>query len=126
MEHVYFSDGNTKRISWVVKTGDTVIEEERVHTDIYLDKVSDEQSKYIALHAGIFWSIGRFIIKNEDTVKIKLDSKSMFEHLAKERQNLNTFIQVRTRFIKQLLEQRKLKIEYQLIDSKDNLASKLL
>jgi hypothetical protein len=126
MEHVYFSDGNTKRISWVVKTGDTVIEEERVHTDIYLDKVSDEQSKYIALHVGIFWSIGRFIIKNEDTVKIKLDSKSMFEHLAKEGQNLNTFIQVRTRFIKQLLEQRKLKIEYQLIDSKDNLASKLL
>ena len=97
MEHVYFSDGNTKRISWVVKTGDTVIEEERAHTDNYLDKV-----------------------------KIKLDSKYMFEHLAKEGQNLNTFIQVRTKFIKQLLEQRKLKIEYQLIDSKDNPASKLL
>ena len=126
MEHVYFSDGNTKRISWVVKTGDKVIEEERVHTNIYLDKVNDEQSKYIAIHAGIFWSIGRFIIKNEDTVKIMLDSKSMFEHLSKEGQNLNAFIQERTRFLKQFLEQRKLKIEYQLIDSKDNLASKLL
>ena len=126
MEHVYFSDGNTKRISWVVKTGDKVIEEERAHVDIYLDKVNDEQSKYIAIHAGIFWSIGRFIIKNEDTVKIMLDSKSMFEHLAKEEQNLNAFIQARTRFLKQLSEQRKLKIEYQLIDSKDNPASKLL
>ncbi|KAG0511078.1 MAG: hypothetical protein NPMRD1_330005 [Nitrosopumilales archaeon] len=126
MEHVYFSDGNTKRISWVVKTGDKVIEEERVHTNIYLDKVNDEQSKYIAIHAGIFWSIGRFIIKNEDAVKIMLDSKSMFEHLSKEGQNLNAFIQERTRFLKQFLEQRKLKIEYQLIDSKDNLASKLL
>ena len=126
MEHVYFSDGNTKRISWVVKTGDKVIEEERDHVNIYLDKVNDEQSKYIAIHAGIFWSIGRFIIKNEDAVKIMLDSKSMFEHLSKEGQNLSTFIQERTRFLKQLLEQRKLKIEYQLIDSKDNLASKLL
>ena len=126
MEHVYFSDGNTKRISWVVKTGDKVIEEERVHANIYLDKVNDEQSKYIAIHAGIFWSIGRFIIKNEDAVKIMLDSKSMFEHLSKEGQNLNAFIQERTRFLKQLSEQRKLKIEYQLIDSKDNLASKLL
>ncbi len=126
MEHVYFSDGNTKRISWVVKTGDEVIEEERDHVNIYLDKVNDEQSKYIAIHAGIFWSIGRFIIKNEDAVKIMLDSKSMFEHLSKEGQNLNAFIQERTRFLKQLSEQRKLKIEYQLIDSKDNPASKLL
>jgi len=54
----------------------------RVHAQRYFDKVSVERSKYIALHVGIFWSIGNFIIKNGDKVRVMLDLKSMFELLA--------------------------------------------
>ena len=126
MEHVYFSDGNTKRISWVVKTGDTVIKEERVHTDIYLDKVSDEQSKYIALHIGLFWGIGKFIINNEDHITIKMDNQTMYDHFSKNEKSSDELISTRTHFIEQLIDQRKLKINYELIDSEKNFVSKLL
>jgi len=46
--------------------------------------VTSLQSKYIALHVGLFWGIGIFIIKNEDIVKIKLDEKIMYDHLSKQ------------------------------------------
>ncbi|MBM2852016.1 MAG: hypothetical protein HW420_563, partial [Candidatus Nitrosotenuis sp.] len=74
MEHLLYSNGNAKRISWVIKTKNDLKEQWRDHADIFLDKVTELQSKYIALHVGLFWSIGVFIIKNEDTVKIMLDS----------------------------------------------------
>ncbi len=126
MEHTYFSNGNQKRISWIIETGDSTVEEMREHVPDYLDKVNDDQSKYIAMHAGIFWGIGRFIIKNEDTVNVMLDSKTMYEHLSKNTSSSDKFIETRSGFIKQLIEQRKLNIHYHLIDSKENLASKLL
>ncbi|HXV66228.1 MAG TPA: hypothetical protein VD731_03220 [Nitrosopumilaceae archaeon] len=126
MKHNLFSDGNTKRISWVIQSGESVDEQERDHVDRYMDKVTDEQSKYITLHVGIFWGIGRFIIKNEDTVNVMLDSKSMYEHLKGNSDISDIFIENRVWFIKQLIEQRKLKINYHLIDPEENLASKLL
>jgi len=126
LEHTYFSNGNQKRISWIIETGDSTVEEMREHVPDYLDKVNDYQSKYIAMHAGIFWGIGRFIIKNEDTVNVMLDSKTMYEHLSKNTSSSDKFIETRSGFIKQLIEQRKLNIHYHLIDSKENLASKLL
>lgn len=126
MEHTYFSNGNQKRISWIIETGDSTVEEMREHVPDYLDKVNDDQSKYIAMHAGIFWGIGRFIIKNEDTVNVMLDSKTMYEHLSKNISSSDQFIEIRSGFIKQLIEQRKLNIHYHLIDSKENLASTLL
>ena len=100
--------------------------QEREHADRYLDKVTDEQSKYITLHVGIFWGIGRFIIKNEDTVNVMLDSKSMYDHLKGNTEASDIFIENRTWFLNQLIEQRKLNIIYHLIDPKENLASKLL
>ena len=84
MEHVLFFDGNTKRISWTIQTDNSIIDQKREHAEIYLDKVSNIQSKYIGLHIGLFWGIGTFIIKNEDIVKIATDDKSIFDHLTNE------------------------------------------
>jgi len=126
MEHVYFSDGNQKRISWVIQNEETDIEQHRDHAENYLDSVSVEQSKYIALHVGIFWCIGRFIIKNGDTVKIMLDSKSIYNHLSNNVICADSFIETRTSFIRQLIEQRKLVIKYELIKPEQNIATKAL
>ncbi len=126
MKHVFYCDGNQKKIAWVIQTDGNAIEQLRDHADIYLDKITDEQSRFIALHVGVFWGIGRFIIKNNDTVSIMVDSKSMFEHLNGDKQSDDSFIQNRSVFISQIVEQRKLNIECQLIDAKDNLAHKLL
>ena len=51
----------------IIQSKEVTEEEDRDHVDEYLDKVTDEQSKYIALHVGIFWGIGRFVIQNEDS-----------------------------------------------------------
>ena len=115
MEHVLFSDGDTKKIEWLIQTTDSIIEQKREHPGIYLDKVSNQQSKYIALHVGLFWSIGTFIIKNQDTVKFVLDDKKMLEHLSGNKKSPDEFIEKRKFFIRQLIEQRKLKIQYELV-----------
>ena len=126
MEHTLFFDGNQKRISWLIQSNDSTEEQERDHVDKYLDKVTNEQSKYIALHVGIFWSIGRFVIKNEDIVNVMLDSKSMYKHLTEDIENSDEFIEKRTWYLKELIAQRKLHIKYHLIEPKDDLATKLL
>ncbi len=126
MEHTLFFDGNQKRISWLIQSNYSTEEQERDHVDKYLDKVTNEQSKYIALHVGIFWSIGRFIIKNEDIVNVMLDSKSMYKHLTEDIENSDEFIEKRTWYLKELIAQRKLHIKYHLIEPKDDLATKLL
>jgi hypothetical protein len=78
LEHVLFFDGNTKRISWAIQTDNSVIEQKREHADIYLDKVTNQQSKYMGLHVGLFWGIGIFIIKNQDVVKIAIDDTTRY------------------------------------------------
>ena len=126
MDHVFYSDGNAKRISWLIQTNDSIIDQNREHVDIYKDKISNVQSKYVALHIGLFWGIGVFVIKNEDHIKIKLDDKIMFEQLTTNLKIKDEFIQNRIKFINQLIVQRKLKIEFELILQKDNLANKTL
>ncbi len=101
MYHVFYSDGDEKKISWVIQTKDSTVEQNRVHADIYKDKVTSLQSKYIALHVGLFWGVGVFIIKNKDIVKIKLDEKIMYDHFTSN-----------------------LKIEFEIIDTDKNLARK--
>lgn len=124
MEHILFFDGDSKRISWVIQTDNSIVEQKREHAEIYLDKVTDQQSKYIGLHIGIFWGIGTFIIKNEDIVKITTDDKTVYEHLISNQKSNDEFIEKRTFFIRQLIEQRKLKIKYNLVESNRNLAAK--
>ena len=126
MEHIYYFDGNEKKISWIIENSETKFQETRKHAEYFYDIVSAEQSKYIALHVGIFWGVGRFIIKNGDAVKVMLDLQSMFDHLVLNKKTEDRFISNRIRFIVQLIEQRKLDVRYQLIDPTLNQASKLL
>jgi hypothetical protein len=126
MDHIYYFDGNEKMISWIIETNEIKTEQRRTHAEYYYDQISAEQSKYIALHVGIFWGVGRFIIKNGDTVKARIDLDTMFEHLIQNKKSDDPFIESRTNFIKQLIDQRGLDIRYQLIEPRNNLASKLL
>lgn len=102
------------------------MEQMREQAELYLDKVNEEQAKYIALHVGIFWGIGTFVIKNEDSVNIMLDSKSMYECLANNAKISDPFIETRVDFIKKLIDQRKLNVFYHLIEPSKNFATKLL
>jgi len=126
MDYTFYFDGNKKMISWVIENNETKIEQKRTHAENYYDQVSIEQSKYIALHVGIFWSIGRFIINKGDTVKVMLDLNSMFEHLMKNKKSEDPFILSRTSFITQLIDQRAINVHYQLIEPRNNLASALI
>jgi hypothetical protein len=126
MEHLLYSNGNAKRISWTIKTKNDLKEQWRDHADIFLDKVTDLQSKYIALHVGLFWSIGVFIIKNDDTVRIMLDSEEMILHLSSDTKSDDQILENRKIFINQLGTQRNLKFIYEKIDPKENSATKFL
>ena len=126
MEHVFFFDGNEKRIVWEINNVDSKFEQTREHVNIYLNKVTNQQSKIIALHVGLFWGVGRFIIKNKDEIKVMIDNKELFHDLTKIAINEDKFIQTRIHFINQLIRQRELIIKYQLIDNKKNHLSKLI
>lgn len=126
MEHVLYSDGNAKRICWTIKTHDDIKEQFREQAEIFLDRVTDLQSKYIALHVGLFWSIGVFIIKNGDTIKIMLDSDYMMTHLSSDKISQDAFAENRKGFINQLASQRNLTLQYEKIDVTQNIASKML
>ncbi len=126
MQYTYYFDGNEKMISWIIENGKTKFEQTRIQAEYYYDKVSIEQAKYISLHVGIFWGIGRFIIKNGDAVKVMLDLNSMFEQMTENKQHLDHFIESRISFIRQLFNQRNLDVSYQLIRSENNPASALL
>ena len=91
-----------------------------------MNKVTIQQSKYIAMHVGLFWGIGRFIIKDKDSLTVKIDDKSMFNQLSKIENPSDELIRTKINFITQLIAQRKLKINFIFVDEKENLASKLL
>lgn len=110
----------------MVKNKNSEIKQKREHADIYLDKITNQQSKYIALHVGLFWGIGRFVIQNEDQINVKIDNKQMFEHLNDGKKISDSFINTRSGFIFQFIKQRKLKINYELITPEENHVSKLI
>jgi len=120
LNHVFYLDGNSTKISWVIQTKDSTVEQTREHVEIYKNKITDLQSKYVALHIGLFWGIGVFIIKNEDSLKIRIDEKTMFEQLKEKEKTNDEFIQNRIKFINQLISQRKLKVQYELIKQDAN------
>ena len=78
------------------------------------------------MHVGLFWGIGRFIINNEDQITIKMDNQTMFDHFSKNENPSDELIKTRIHFITQLMNQRKLKINYELVGKEENLASKIL
>jgi len=126
MNHILYCAGNQKEIAWSIQTEDKVVNHKRDHVEIYMDKITNIQSKYVALHVGIFWGIGTFLIKNNDTIKVMLDSKFMYEHLSKNTITDDSFIKNRTKFINLLIQQRKLNVEYLLIDLNENISLKLI
>ena len=125
MQHIIYIEGNTKMISWVIQTGKDKVEQSRLHPEIYLDKVTESQSKYIALHVGLFWGIGTFSIKDNEEMTVRLDDKQMYERLTTNEKKSDEFIEKRIGFIRHLISQRNLKIQYEIISEKENLAKKL-
>jgi len=126
LHHIFYADGNTEKIAWVIKTGNSKVEQSRIHAEIYKNKVTSIQSKYIALHVGLFWGIGVFVIKNKDHIIIKLDEKIIYDQFVFNSKIEDDVIIKKIYFIKQLIAQRKLKIEIELIKKEDNLAKKIL
>jgi hypothetical protein len=126
LEHILYSDGNLKKISWVIQTNELIVSQTRVQTENYKDKITKIQAKYVALHVALFWGIGTFNIKNKDSIKIKLDKKIMYQQLKTQISIQDEFIKNKIKFIQSFIKQRKLKVEFELINSQNNLAEKLL
>jgi hypothetical protein len=122
--HIFYPNGDAGKISWVIQTNESKAEQSRIHAEIYKDKVTNIQSKYIALHVGLFWGIGVFIIKNEDSIKIMLDDKTMYNQITSNSKIDDETISKKIHFIRQLIVQRKLEVEFELIGIDDNLARK--
>jgi hypothetical protein len=122
--HIFYPNGDAGKISWVIQTNESKTEQSRIHAEIYKDKVTNIQSKYIALHVGLFWGIGVFIIKNEDSIKIMLDEKTMYNQITSNSKIDDDVISKKIHFIRQLITQRKLEVEFELMSIDDNLARK--
>jgi hypothetical protein len=125
LEHSFFFDGDSKRIRWIIQNNKSTLDQKREHPEIYINNVTIQESQYIALHVGLFWGIGKFIIKNGDKITIRIHDKTIFAHLSKNEESPDGFIKTRMYFITQLIKQRKLKINYELVNKENDLASKL-
>ncbi len=64
-------------------------------------------------------------IKNEDSMKIKPDEKITYEQFTTDLKTEGKIASQRVRFVKQLTSQRKLKAEFELIGTDENLARKI-
>ena len=131
MEHDLFIDGNVNEYTWSIKTDGNIAEQIREHPDAYLssgklDVKNDNESRFIAVHVGIYWGLGVYIIKDFDVVNIMCTSKQMYETFTKKIKSDNQKINDKIYFINQLTKQRNLKINYKLIEQNDNLATRLL
>ena len=131
MEHELFFDGNLEEYSWSIKTGKAIINQIRKHPPAYLsggklDIKTNEESKFVALHVGIYWGLGVFIIKDFDKVHVMCDSKEMYEILIQQRKTLDQLIGDKIHFINQLVGHRNLKLEYHLMDPTKNIATEHL
>jgi len=131
MEHELFFDGNLKEYSWSIKTGKELINQIREHPAAYLsggklDIKNKEESRFVALHVGIYWSLGVFIIKDFDKIHVMCDSKEMYEILIQQYKTENQIIDDKIHFINQLVGHRNLKLEYRLINPTNNIATEYL
>ncbi len=131
MEHKLFLDGTRDKFSWILQTGRKVRKESRVHPPAYysgykLNVKNDEQSKFIALHVGIYWGIGVYIIKDGDVVNVMCDSKKMYDILNSKDKTSDQIINDKIHFTNLFIEQRKLVVNYHLIGSDENPASEII
>ena len=131
MEHELFFDGTVKKYSWSIRTGDEIVNQIREHPPAYLSggklNVKDStESKFIALHVGIYWGLGVFIIKDYDTVNVMCTSNDMYQILSHISSTDNQIINDKVHFVEQLTNHRNLKINYQITPQENNLATKQL
>jgi len=126
LEHILYSDGNLKKISWLIQTENKEFNQSREHIEKYKDKITIIQSKYVALHIALFWGIGTFKIKNKDCVKIKLDEKIMYDQLVSKIKIEDEFVKNKIKFIQRFINQRKLKVDFKKINAENNLSNKFL
>ena len=131
MEHEIFFDGNTKEYSWSIKTENNIAEQIRKHPPAFrsggkLNITNNEESKFVALHVGIYWGLGVNIIKDNDVVNVMCDSKIMFGIMTEKEKSDDEIINDKVYFINQLTNLRKLKVNYQFIESKKNIATRHL
>ena len=126
MERILYSDGDLRKISWIIQTNESIISQNRNHVENYKDNITKIQSKYVALHVALFWGIGTFNIKNEDSIKIKLDEEIMYQQLKMKIPIQDEFIKNKIKFIENFIKQRKLKVEFEIINFEKNLAAKIL
>ena len=131
LKHKLFLDGTKTKFSWIIQTGEQIKKEFREHPPAYysgykLDVKNDEQSKFIALHVGLYWGIGVFIIKDGDIVDVMCYSKKMYDILRSKHKTTDQIISDKINFINLFIEQRKLVVNYHLIDDDNNPASELI
>jgi len=131
LEHELFFDGNLKEYSWSIKTGEGVVNQIREHPPAYLSggklEIKDnKESRFVALHVGIYWGLGVFFIKDFDKIHVMCDSKEMFEILIQQNKTLDQIIDDKIHFINQLVDHRNLKLEYHLIEPTKNIATECL
>jgi len=131
LEHELFFDGNLKEYSWSIKTGKEVVSQIREHPPAYLsggklEIQNKEESRFVALHVGIYWGLGVFIIKDFDKIHVMCDSKEMYEILIQQNKTKNQIIDDKIHFINQLVSHRNLKLEYHLISQTKNIAAEHL
>ena len=131
MEHDLFFNGTVKKYSWSIRTGSEIVDQIRPHPPAYLsggklDVKNDIESKFIALHVGIYWGLGVFIIRDNDTINVMCDSNEIHEILSNNRKTDNQIINDKIYFINQLVTHRNLRIIYKIIKSENNLATKQL
>jgi len=131
MEHELFFDGNLKEYTRSIKTGKEIINKIREHPAAYLSggklKIKNKaESRFVALHVGIYWGLGVFIIKDFDKIHVMCDSKEMHEILIQQLKTLNHIIDDKIHFNNQLVGHRNLKLEYRLINPTNNIATEYL
>ena len=131
MEHELFFDGNLKEYSWSIKTGKEIVSQIREHPPAYLsggklEIQNKEESRFVALHVGIYWGLGVFTIKDFDKIHVMCDSKEMHEILIQQCKTENQIIDDKIHFINQLVGHRNLKLEYRLINPTKNIATEHL
>jgi len=131
LEHELFFDGNLKEYSWSIKTGEEVVNQIREHPPAYLsggklEIKNNGESRFVALHVGIYWGLGVFIIKDFDKIHVMCDSKEMYEILIQQYKTENQIIDDKIHFINQLVGHRNLKLEYRLIEPTKNIATEHL
>ena len=120
MEHIFYSDGNTKNITWCIQTGDSVVRQSRVHVSEFRGKVTETQSKIIAMHVGLFWGIGTFKIKNKDNIIFRTDDVTIYEKFTSNPKTNDDLVEKRAKFVSMLIQQREIHTEFEMINPNEN------